>query len=199
MAESQRERLLAGLAQAVADNGYKATTITEIVGAASVSTRAFYEHFESKEECFLAAADAVLGHLDELARGAVAPYAAWPDRVVAALQALLDFFAAEPELARLCLVEPVTATPAIATHFRDAVLACAPYLALGREERPEGASLPDSTEDSILGGLVVLTSRAVFAGTEPLQALLPDLVEFALSPYLGPEPAQEIARRTGSA
>jgi AcrR family transcriptional regulator len=192
--ESQRERLLAALAHTVADRGYKATTITEIVKGASVSSKAFYENFESKEVCFLAALEAVVAHLHEVVGAAVAPYDEWPQRVVAALRALLEFFEAEPDLARLCLVEPVTATPAIAARFREEVIACIPYLRPGRKEREEATGLPESTEDSLLGGLVVLTSRSLLTGGGPLPELLPDLVEFVLAPYLGPERARALAR-----
>jgi AcrR family transcriptional regulator len=191
--DSQRERLLAALVHTVAARGYKAATITEIVKAASVSTKAFYENFDSKEECFLAAFDAVLAHLKELVGEALAPCPEWPRRLIAALRALLDFFEAEPDLARLCLVEPVTATPTIAARFREEVIACIPYLKLGRAESADAVSLPESTEDSLLGGLVVLTSRSILAGEDPLPELLPDLVEFVLAPYLGPGPAKELA------
>lgn len=197
--ESQRERLLAGLAHAVAAHGYRAATITEIVKAASVSSRAFYENFESKEECFLAAFDAVIAHLRELIAEAVRPVPDWPGQMTAALRAALDFFAAEPDLARLCLVEPFTASPPIATHFRDVVVATIPHLQPGRAERAEAAALPESTEDSILGGLIALTARSILAGgDDPLDELLPDLVDFALSPYVGPERAQELAREAGA-
>ena len=80
VAESQRERLLAGLAHVVAERGYRQTTVTEIVKAAAVSSKAFYQHFASKEDCFLAAFDAVLGHLDELLADAVAKSPDWPGR-----------------------------------------------------------------------------------------------------------------------
>lgn len=194
VAESQRERLLAALVHTVAARGYKAATITEIVKAASVSSKAFYANFESKEACFLAAFDAVLAHLKELVGDAVAPCPEWPQRVIAALRVLLDFFEAEPDLARLCLVEPVTATPTIAGRFRAEVIACIPYLKLGRAESADATSLPESTEDSLLGGLVVLTSRSILAGEGPLPELLPDLAEFVLAPYLGPERAKALAR-----
>jgi AcrR family transcriptional regulator len=197
VAESQRERLLAGLAFAVAEHGYRATTITEIVKAASVSSRDFYESFDSKEACFLAAFDAVIAHLRELIAAAAEPVPDWPGRVVVALRTALDFFAAEPDLARLCLVEPITASPPIATHFRDVVVATIPYLQPGRSERPEAAALPQSTEDSLLGGLIALTARSLLTGEEgALERLLPDLVDFALSPYLGPARAKELARAT---
>ena len=194
IAESQRERLLAAIAQEVAANGYRATTITAVSKLASVSTRDFYGLFESKEECFLAAFDAVLDHLEQVLTDAAAEEPDWPHQVIAALRAALDFFAAEPALARLCLIEPVSATPAIAIRFREAVLACVPALARGRAELDDSDSLPQSTEDSLIGGVVTLATRAVLAGrTERLPELLPDLVEFTLGAYVGAVRAAELA------
>ena len=196
--ESQRERLLAGIAHAVAEHGYGAATINEIVAAASVSSRAFYENFASKEECFLAAFDAVVDHLRDLLATAVDAQADWPHRVIAALRTALDFFGAEPDLARLCLVEPITATPVIAARFRETVVSCIPCLEPGRAERSDADSMPESTEDSLLGGLIVLSSRSILAEAAPLPDLLPDLVEFVLSPYLGPAVARDLAREAAS-
>jgi AcrR family transcriptional regulator len=198
--ESQRERLLAAIAHEVAARAYRATTITGVVKLASVSTRDFYQHFEGKEECFLAAFDAVRDHLEELTVVAIADQPDWPHQVIAALRAALEFFAAEPDLARLCLVDPVSATPTIAIRFREAVLACVPALACGRAEMRDGDSLAPSTEDSLLGGIVFSTARYILAGgTENLPVLLPDLVEFTLSPYLGAERASELARQSRAA
>ena len=191
--DSQRERLLAAMAREVAVSGYRGTTITEVVKLASVSTRDFYELFDGKEHCFLAAFDAVRDHVEELVRSAAADQSDWPHQVIAALRAALHFFAAEPDLARLCLVEPVSATLPTAIRFREAVIACVPALERGRAEMGDASSLPESTEDSLLGGVVSLAARSILADeTEKLPALLPDLTEFLLSPYLGTERAAEL-------
>jgi AcrR family transcriptional regulator len=192
--ESQRERLLAAIAHEVAGRGYRATTITGIVKTASVSTRDFYEHFESKEDCFLAAFDAVRDHLEGVVIDAAAGQPDWPHEVIAALRAVLEFLAAEPDLARLCLVEPVSATPATALRYREAVLGCVPALERGRAELPAADSLPPSTEDSLLGGIISLAIRCILSGEpEKLPQLLPDLVDFVLNPYLGAKRAGELA------
>ncbi len=195
--ESQRERLLAAMADQVAANGYRGTTITEVVKAASVSTRDFYELFDGKEDCFLAAFDAVRGHLEDVIRAAVATADDWPRQAVAALRATLEFFAAEPALARVCLLDAVSATPTIAIRFREAVLDAAPALAAGRGELAEPDSMLPETEDAILGGIVSLATRSIIAGeTEKLPELLPDFVDFALAPYLGADRAAALADET---
>ena len=168
--------------------------MTEIVAAASVSSRAFYENFGSKEECFLAAFDAVIAHLHGLISEAAAPEPDWAHKVIAALRASLGFFAEEPDLARICIIEPVAATPTIIAHFRQAVEFAVPYLEAGRAERADNDSLPESTEDSLLGGFIALASRSVALGDpDTLESHLPDLAEFILAPYLGAEAAKQLA------
>lgn len=192
--DSQRERLIAAIAHEVAEHGYPGVTMRGLMRLAGVSSRDFYEHFADKEACYLAAFDAVRDYLEDRIAAAVATEPDWPHQLIAALRVALDFFAAEPDLARLALVEPVGATPRIAIRYREAVLACVPALARGRSETAEGSSLSPNTEDSVLGGILALARRSILAGdAKGLPALLPDLTEFALSPYLGAERAAGLA------
>jgi AcrR family transcriptional regulator len=197
--ESQRERLLAAVATLIAERGYAATPITEIAKAASVANRVFYANFDDKETAFLAAFDAVADHL----RGLIAAAAAeagddWSEREIVAFRTILEFFDAEPELARLCLVVPFTATPAIGAHFREVIASAVPYLAEGRKFSDAGDDLPASTEDSLLGGIVSQLSRSLLTDAGPLIDRLPDLIEFALAPYLGADRARELAAEASS-
>ena len=195
VAHNQRERLIAGLATAVAEKGYRAVTITDVTKQARVSRRVFYANFEGKEECFSAAFDVVVDHLRDLVVEAVAPLAAWPERGVAASGAVLSFFAEEPDLARLCLVESQAAGPTVAARFHEAVHEVIPYLEAGRAERSSDHALPPTTEESILGALVMLASRKVAAGeAAQLEDLLPEFAEFIFAPYLGAEEAARLAR-----
>jgi len=192
---NQRERLIAGLATAVAEKGYRAATISDITKQARVSRRVFYANFESKEECFLAAFAVVVEHVRELATEAVDGVGEWPQKAVAVARAALAFFAEEPDLARLCLVESQAAGPAVGVRFYEAVHEVVPYLEQGRSQRRVDRELPPTTEESTIGALVTLASRKVAAGeAERLRELLPELVEFILAPYLGAERAAEVAR-----
>ena len=194
VAESQRERLLAAVATLVAERGYAGTTITEIAKTASVSNRVFYKNFVDKKEAFIAAFDAVAVHLRGAdrrrrrgcRRGLVGP----ADRRPAHRPS--TFFDSEPELARLCLVAPFTATPEIAAHLREAIAGAVPYLARGRGLHDGDSELPDSTEDSLIGGVIGQLSRSLLTESGPLIDLLPDLVEFGLSPYLGTDAARRL-------
>ncbi len=196
VAHHQRERLIAGLAAAVAEKGYAAVTLSDIVKEAKVSRRVFYANFESKEQCFLAAFEVVVGHLRELVAEAIEGIGDWPQRAIAATRAVLGFLASEPDLARLCLVESRGAGPAVAARFNQAVGEMAPLLKLGRAERQGERPLPASTEDSTIGSLVSLAYRKAAAGeAAQLEDLLPDCAELILLPYLGPdEAARQVAK-----
>ncbi len=193
VAESQRERLLAATAELAAERGYSATPITEIVKRAAVSNRVFYAHFDTKEAAFMAAFDAVADHLTALVVESTDGIDEWPQQVTVALRTIVTFFDSEPTLARVCLVAPFTGPRKIAAHCRDRVAAAIPQLALGRRLSSDGGDLPAGTEDSLLGGVISQLSRSLTADAGPLSALLPDLVEFVLAPYLGAETARELA------
>ncbi len=195
VAHNQRERLIAGLATAVAEHGYAAVTITHITREAKVSRRVFYENFEGKEECFLAAFDVVVAHVGELVAEAVEAAPDWPHQAIAAAREALAFLASEPDLARLCLVESQSAGPVVAQRFHAAVRELVPPLQQGRGERSDARELPVSTEESTIGALVSLSARKAAAGeAAALGDLLPDFTEFILAPYLGPAEAERLAR-----
>jgi len=195
---NQRERLIAGLAEAIAENGYSGTTIAHITRAAAVSRRTFYEHFSSKDECFVAAYDTVMNELRERVTEAFeSEHEDWAHSIKAGIDAMLEFLAAEPSLARLCMVEALVAGPAVVERYDAAIQSFVPYFQKGREGRPPEvlARLSTTTEEALVGGMVSLISRRIIAGkSEELEELLPDLVEFTLTPYLGSEEAAKIAK-----
>jgi AcrR family transcriptional regulator len=197
VAHNQRERLIAGLAEAIDENGYSGTTIAHITRHAAVSRRTFYEHFASKDECFVAAYDTVMAELRERVGQAFEEEEDWPHAVKAGIAAMLHFLAAEPHLARLCMVEALVAGPVVVERYDSAIQSFVPYFQSGREGRPPEvlARLSPTTEEALVGGMMSLISRRIIAGkTDQLESLLPDLVEFTLTPYLGSEEAAKVAR-----
>lgn len=194
---NQRERLIAGLAEAIAENGYSGTTIAHITRHAAVSRRTFYEHFSSKDECFVAAYDTVMVELRDRVSAAFEAADDWPHAVKAGIGAMLAFLAAEPSLARLCMVEALVAGPVVVERYDAAIQSFVPYFQSGREGRPPEvlARLSPTTEEALVGGMVSLISRRIIAGkAEELEELLPDLVEFILTPYVGSAEASKLAQ-----
>ena len=193
VAESQRERLLNGVVEAVVEHGYNSTTIAQLIEAASVSRRTFYEHFAGKEECALAAYEMIATHIVGGLREAEAE-AAWSDRVRAELASLLGVFAADPTVARFVLLESLAAGGELAARHR-ASLRC-----FGELLRPEPlaatpGSLVEAREQALVGGVSTLVVRRLKAGEAGnLEDLLPDLHELVLTSYLGRNEAQRLAR-----
>jgi AcrR family transcriptional regulator len=196
---NQRERLIAGIAEAIAEHGYAGTTIAHITRSAAVSRRTFYEHFESKDECFVAAYEAVMGDLRERVSAAFDEHQDdWALAIKAGIAAMLEFLAVNPNLAKLCMVEALVAGPAVVERYDAAIQSFVPYFQKGREGRPPEvlARLSATTEEALVGGMVSLISRRIIAGhAEDLEELLPDLVEFTLTPYLGSAEASKIAKK----
>src|ERR1700710_1608453 len=127
VSESQRERLLNGVVDAVVEHGYNATTIAQLTGPAWASRRTFYEHFADKEECFLAAYEMVVAHVRDSLREA-GDLPSWPDRVRAALATLLRIFAADPTIARFLLLESLAAGGEVAARHRASLRCIAELL-----------------------------------------------------------------------
>jgi AcrR family transcriptional regulator len=193
VAENQRERLLNGVVEAVAENGYNATTIGAITEAAQISRRTFYEYFKDKEGCFLAAYEMIDTHV----RGAMLTAAErmpepWPERVRASLAALLEVLSRDLAVARFYLVEPLAAGGEIAARYREAMQLLAETIR--PEDGPEQADV-EVRDQVLMGGIATLVARRLKAG-EParLPELLPDLTELALAPYLGRAEARRLAR-----
>src|SRR4029079_5736841 len=112
--ESQRGRLLSAMAAVVASNGYGAGAVRDVIARARASRKTFYEPFDNKEECFLAAYDAgVASMLDAIGDAIRAAAADGPlAGARAGTERYLDTLAANPAFARTFLVEVPAAGPA---------------------------------------------------------------------------------------
>jgi AcrR family transcriptional regulator len=187
----QRERILDAAERLIAARGCAGTSIEALVKEAGVSSVTFYELFEGKEECFVVAFDrAVSAAADELARAAAGDPAAgglsWAEQVATGLRALVGMIGAEPERARLCLVEAQTGGPLLGARFDATLDRVAAKLRQGRALETALADLPASHEEATAGALAWLLRERLEAGEgEKLEALYPELIDIALAPYLG--------------
>jgi AcrR family transcriptional regulator len=167
----QRERILEATEQLIAEKGATGTTIEAIVKAAGVSSVTFYEHFENKDECFVAAFEKAVEELRAEVRGAVSAEMPRADRVRAGLAALLAAIDAEPARARLCFVEAQKGGPRMRARYDEALDAAA-------------AELADPLAQGIAGGLAwLLRERLELGGGGSVRDLLPRMTEVVLSPH----------------
>lgn len=190
MAEHQRRHVLDAAIGVFAKRGYPATTVDHIVAAAKVGVSSFYSFFAGKEECFLAAFDLIAAEGRERIAARVPAEAEQPEKVCAALEALLELLAAEPLRARIALVEAQTAGATARARYQACLDQVVPELRRCRAASPVGEELPGTMEVAVLGGVVwFLQQRIVLGEIADAPALLPDLVEIVLEPYVGPERA----------
>lgn len=187
----QRERILDAVERLVAEHGFAGVSIEAIVKRAGVSSVTFYEFFEGKEECFLAAFERAVGEgSEELARAAAGDPAAggfsWSEEVATGLRALTKLIAARPERARLVLVEAQTGGPELSRRFEAGLDRVAAKLREGRALPTAPADLPATHEEATAGSLAwLLREKLETGGAEGLRKLYPEMIDIALAPYLG--------------
>lgn len=191
--ENQRARLISGMIAAVAELGYGKATVAKAIKPAKISRRTFYENFAGKEECYRAAYESCFEFLRERTLAA-ASEGEWPDSVRLGLEALLENLAAQPKLATFFLISPGSVDDAAASRHHLAMRELVEALV---SEAPDAGSAGAGGEtriEALAGGLARLTAMKVSAGqADELPALLPDLVELFLRPFVGGEEAIRVA------
>jgi AcrR family transcriptional regulator len=190
--ESQRRRILQAMIEVVSEKGYPDTRIVDVIALAGVSRKTFYELFHSKEDCFLATYDVLLGNLlGDTARGfASKPDAPWAERAAAGLGELLKHLAEHPDEARFAIVEVLAAGPRALARRDAALRQFTNFLDAGRQET--SVELPEITSLSLAGGINELLYSEILGGAASrLPDRLPDLMFWVALPFLGPERAAE--------
>jgi AcrR family transcriptional regulator len=184
----QRDRILEATMSLARDEGYAGITIPAIVATAQISKRTFYEHFESKDEAFMAAFDTAFGRLYTRAWTAASQQASWPEAVRAGLRAWVAFVASEPELARFGFCDVLTGGRAAVAKVDESYRAFAYLLERGDDDRPEVVSR------AIVGGIGAMVAAWVADGrVRELPRLTPHLVYAALAPFTGDVEALQIS------
>jgi AcrR family transcriptional regulator len=192
--QNQRERMLLATAELVAERGYQKTTIELIAKTARVALSTFYEQFSSKEECFLAAFDETLAGATEVYEELLDPEQDWADQISAGIEIFLEMVVKEPSRARLCIVESQAAGGAALARYQAMLEMVAPKLREGRVHNSRAGRLPDGLEVAIVGGLAWLVhQRLVGDRDEEIRALLPEMLQVTLTPYVGEVEASRAA------
>jgi AcrR family transcriptional regulator len=186
------------MVRVAAAKGYEATTVADVLEAAAVSRETFDEMFADRETCFLESYDAVIdvlvAHVSTAFESTVGQ--PWPDRIAAALHALVDLLATEHGIARMAMVEVTAVGEDARIRYRAALGRFTYFLEEGRTVSPQGDELPADTARFAIGGATSMIFDEVRAGRGPeLRRLLPDLLFAVLMPYIGPEAAENEMRR----
>jgi AcrR family transcriptional regulator len=176
--------------EVVSERGYPETRVVDVIGVAGVSRKTFYELFDSKEDCFLAAYDVLLENLLAEATDAFESKAGspWAERACAALEVLLGHLSRHPEEARFAIVEVLAAGPKALARRDAALRQFTGFLESGRSET--SVELPGITSVAIAGGVnELLYSEILHGAVTRLPSRLPDLMFWVTLPFLGAEGA----------
>jgi AcrR family transcriptional regulator len=194
----QRERVIALVVPVFAKRGFQGATVDDLLASGKVGVGNFYELFESKEDCFLAALDHVVADARTQIAAAARRGGDWAESAYLGLAALIELILADRFAARLVLVEAQSAGPAaLARH--DAILAEAvEWLAEGRARNP-GAGLLPSFEQTTVTGLAYYLQHCLLDPAEHgASELLGEISGLMLEPLVGAARMSRL-RRAGAA
>jgi AcrR family transcriptional regulator len=219
LADLQRARVIGAMFDVAAQRGAGSVTVAHVVERSGVSRRTFYEHFEDREDCLLAAFERAL----TLARERVIPaYEAekgWRERIRGGLVELLCFCDQEPSVARMLVCESQASGPKVAQGRAEVLAQVTRIVDQGRTVTgtPKGRtagksgkaqSIASLTAEGAVGGvLAVIQARLFEEGHKSLVAMTNELMSMIVLPYLGaaaarreldrPLPVSASARRDG--
>jgi len=192
----QRARLNAAMVQIAAETGYGQTTVEDVLARAGVSRRTFYQHYDNKLDCFLAACDDVvrywmhqgtLAYQESTARGITA-------RLRVGLRTLFELVASDPLGARMIFLETLNCGREGIRRLEKAVdeLEGIVERAFATSDGP--AELPPAMITVIVGGVLeIVSARLRHGATSELLELADPLLQWMLV-YRAPDPAAEIMR-----
>jgi AcrR family transcriptional regulator len=195
----QRARIVAAMVEVVAERGVARSTVAHVVARSGVSRRTFYELFEDREDCFLAAFDLMIERAAARVVAAFEKGEGWLGRVRCGLRALLEFLDDEPSLGRLGVVDALGAGPVALERRTRVVGVMIDVVDEGRRERKAGRRLTRLTAEGIVGAvLAVLHARLVEPEREPMVGLLGPLMGLIVVPYEGRAVAEREAAQPKS-
>jgi AcrR family transcriptional regulator len=191
---NQRERLFAATVATVAEKGYEATTVADLVNLSGVSRSAFYRHFADKQECFLTAAEALIEpSLKLIERSEDAPTG--EGRSQQALEAFLKLIASQPAASKMCFVEIYAAGPAGVAVVEKTLDAFEEFVSGLFEQIPDRKNMPGQMVRAMIGGLQKVIHKRLYRDEQDeLVALAPEIWRWWLS-YPPPPGSLQAARR----
>ncbi len=198
VAAHKQRRIMDAIAELTAEQGYEATKIADIVRRAGVARKTLYDNFEGKEEVFLAAFDAAVNEaMGRIEESCAKVEGGWEERIEAGLAAFLEYVAEEPALARMCMIEALSATPAATQRYEEAMQR---FVELTKRNVPHDERLPETIEETLVGGVAWIIYQQIRRHeADKAPDLLPELSEFMLAPWLADSSQWRDSRAAGTA
>jgi AcrR family transcriptional regulator len=198
VAAIQRARLLAAMFDVVWERGAAHVTVADVSTRSGVSRRTFYELFDDRDDCLLAAFDEAIDRVEKVVIPAYEGPGQWREKIRNALCGLLGVFDQEPGIARLLVVESLAAGPLALQRRAHILKTLTKIVDEGRETNSTTREIPALTAEGVVGAVLsVIHARLVSEDSRPLMELAGPLMGIIVLPYLGPSAARkEIERPT---
>jgi len=186
LAQVQRARILGGMFDVACERGAAHVTVADVVARSGVSRRTFYELFEDRDDCFLAAFEDALGLASARVLPAYREQSRWAAKLRAALNGLLVFLEEQPTAGRVLVCESLSAGRRTLARRNEVVAALIAAVDEGRTESKFAATLPEIAAEGTVGAVLsILRSQLERVDGEPLVGLLNPLMAIIVTPYLG--------------
>lgn len=187
------------MVEAVARHGFAGTTLRELVTLAGVSKTTFYEHFDSKQDCFLQTFDEIIAQATERVSAAFREPGDFRERLLAGLTSFMDLAVEEPAAATLAGVESLTLGAAGVAHRERGSAAFEVMIRQSFDHSPSPIEVSDLIVRAIVGGIRGVVYHRLRSGqVEQLPGLVPELVDWALCYQCEPSAAMAAAARAAS-
>jgi AcrR family transcriptional regulator len=178
--------MLDAVVKIMADGGYEEMSVARISGVAGVSRRTFYDLFEDREDCFLAAFDALVARAAKLMAASYAHANGWLDQTRRALLALLEFLDSEPGVCALLVVDALKAGPRVQKRRAQILGDLSRVLQENAPPSKTGKELPALMGEGVAASVFsVIHSRLFSAPPAAMAGLLNPLMAMIVLPYLG--------------
>jgi AcrR family transcriptional regulator len=190
VASHQLARIRNATIEIVAEHGYQALKVRDIVRRAEVSTRAFYEHFSSKEDCFLQTHEFISRRANRRIIAAQAGERDWRKRPRLILDAFVEGLENEPAGARVALVEAYAASEDLQVQARRAERIFEGMLAESLARPPSGVVISPLIVEGIVAGIAGVSKKRLQTGrVAELSKSSKELIDWVLS-YPDPNEAK---------
>jgi AcrR family transcriptional regulator len=169
------------MAHAVARNGYRATSVAEVIGLAGVSRTTFYKHFANKQDCFMATYEMLIYRMTKNIRRAHQNAGDWDRGLNAAFRALTREVVGDPNGSRIVIVGVPDAKARPAHLERRAGAVWERTLRQSLCSSPRGTDVSGVLITGILGGIREVIARRLLEDHSELPATCEGLLDWVLS------------------
>jgi AcrR family transcriptional regulator len=164
VSDIQRLRMLAAMVDVVGERGAGGVAVAHVVARSGVSRRTFYEIFEDREDCFLAAFNDALSRVAAVVIPEYEREVGWREKIRAGLIGLLGFLEDERGPGRLVIVETLAAGPRALERRAQVLAEIVDAVDEGRAEARKGESPSRLSAEGVVGAVLSVLHTRLLAG-----------------------------------